>query len=136
MAATKLQGMQEGQRLLCEDLIYKVLTKGVRGEITHKTHLSDVEGSVVERPESDDLGLVWSDKRCRLLHDHSLGTYMSSAAFMISGTSGPDCTPLDMNSSGHQFCHEKIYVCPGAQRLHQFLLFLQRCLTLCLVWIP
>ncbi|XP_073450100.1 uncharacterized protein [Aquarana catesbeiana] len=26
------------------------------------------------------LGSVWSDKRCRLLYDHSLGTYMSSAA--------------------------------------------------------
>ncbi|PIO14698.1 hypothetical protein AB205_0146550 [Aquarana catesbeiana] len=46
---------------------------------------------------------VWSAKRCSLLWYHSLGTQMSSAAFRISGTSGPDCTPLHMDSSGHQF---------------------------------
>ncbi|PIO14963.1 hypothetical protein AB205_0163520 [Aquarana catesbeiana] len=136
MAATKLQGMQEGQRQLCEDLFYKVLTKGMRGEITPNTHVSDVEGSIEGRPESDDLCSVWSDKRCGLLYDHSMGTQMSSAAFRISGTSGPDCTPLDMDSSGHQFCSKIIDVCPGGQRLHQFLLFLQRCLPLCLVLSP
>ncbi|PIO35666.1 hypothetical protein AB205_0183200, partial [Aquarana catesbeiana] len=37
MAATKLKCMQKGQRLMCEQLIYKVLTKGVSGEITPKT---------------------------------------------------------------------------------------------------
>ncbi|PIO11232.1 hypothetical protein AB205_0189230, partial [Aquarana catesbeiana] len=77
MATTKLQGMQEGQRQLCEDLFYKVLTKGVRGEITTNTHVSELdhpppptttpppqphrEGSVEGRPESDDpvFSLVW-----------------------------------------------------------------------------
>ncbi|PIO10209.1 hypothetical protein AB205_0052660, partial [Aquarana catesbeiana] len=43
MATTKQQGMQEGQRQLCEDLLYKVLTKGMRGEITQYTHLSELE---------------------------------------------------------------------------------------------
>ncbi|PIO10653.1 hypothetical protein AB205_0058970 [Aquarana catesbeiana] len=136
MAATKLKCMQEGQRLMFEQLIYKVLTKGVSGEITPKTDVIDVEGSVEGRPESNGLGSVWSDKRCSLLYDHSLGTQMSSAAFRISGTSGPDCTPLDMDSSGHQFCSKIIDVCPRGQRLHQFLLFLQCCLLLCLVVSP
>ncbi|PIO10211.1 hypothetical protein AB205_0005390, partial [Aquarana catesbeiana] len=153
MAATKLQGMQEGQRQLCEDLLYKVLTKGMRGKITPNTHVSELdhpppppatiyhhshsmEGSMEGRPESDDLGSVWSGKRCRLLYDHSLGTQMSSAAFRISETSGPDCTLLDMDSSGHKFCSKIIDVCPGGQRLHQFLLFIQRCLPLCLVMSP
>ncbi|PIO12052.1 hypothetical protein AB205_0065600, partial [Aquarana catesbeiana] len=136
MAATKLQGMQEGQCRLCEDLLYKVLSKGVSGELTPNTHLSDVEGSVEGRPGSDDLGSVWSDKRCSLLYDHSLGTQMSSAAFQIFGTSGPDCTPLDMDSSGHQFCLQIVDVCPGGQRLHPLQLFLQRCLPLCLVVSP
>ncbi|PIO29353.1 hypothetical protein AB205_0026170, partial [Aquarana catesbeiana] len=136
MAATKLKCMQEGQRLMCEKLIYKVLTKGVSGEITPKTDVIDVEGSMEGRPESDDLGSVWSDKRCRLLYDHSLGTQMSSPAFRISGTSGPDCTPLDMDSLGHQFCSKIIDMCPGVQRLHQFQLFLQCCLPLCLVLSP
>ncbi|PIO35263.1 hypothetical protein AB205_0191610, partial [Aquarana catesbeiana] len=136
MAATKLKGMQEGQRKLCEDLLYKVLSKGVSGEITPNTHLNDVEGSLKGRPESDDLGSVCSDKRCSLLYDHSLGTQMLSAAFRISGTSGPDCTPLDMDSSGHQFCLQIVDVCPGGQRLYQFQLFLQCCLPLCLVVSP
>ncbi|XP_073489074.1 uncharacterized protein [Aquarana catesbeiana] len=43
MASTKLQGMQEGQRLLCEELLYKVLTKGVRGKITPNNHLSELD---------------------------------------------------------------------------------------------
>ncbi|PIO10212.1 hypothetical protein AB205_0005390, partial [Aquarana catesbeiana] len=146
-------GMQEGQRQLCEDLLYKVLTKGMRGKITPNTHVSELdhpppppatiyhhshsmEGSMEGRPESDDLGSVWSGKRCRLLYDHSLGTQMSSAAFRISETSGPDCTLLDMDSSGHKFCSKIIDVCPGGQRLHQFLLFIQRCLPLCLVMSP
>ncbi|PIO40594.1 hypothetical protein AB205_0192600 [Aquarana catesbeiana] len=43
MAATKLQGMQEGQRLMCEQLIYKVLTKGVSGEITPKTDVIELD---------------------------------------------------------------------------------------------
>ncbi|PIO09142.1 hypothetical protein AB205_0159960 [Aquarana catesbeiana] len=136
MAATKLQGMQEGQRKLCEDLLYKVLSKGVSGELTPNTHLSDVERGVEGRQESDDLGSVWSGKRCSLLYDHSLGTQMSSAAFWISGTSGPDCTPLDKDSSGHQFCLKIVDVCPWGPRLHPFLLFLQRCLPLCLVVSP
>ncbi|PIO09481.1 hypothetical protein AB205_0028920 [Aquarana catesbeiana] len=46
---------------------------------------------------------VWSGKRCSLLWYHSLGTQMSSAAFRISANSGPDCPPLHMDSSGHQF---------------------------------
>ncbi|PIO40735.1 hypothetical protein AB205_0033870 [Aquarana catesbeiana] len=136
MAATKLKCMQEGQHLMCEQLIYKVLTKGVSGEITPKTDVIDVEGSVEGRLKSDDLGSVWSDKRCSLLCDRSLGTQMSSAAFRISGTSGPDCTPLDMDSSGHQFCSKIIDVCPGGQRLHQLLLFLHCFLPLFLVVSP
>ncbi|PIO09818.1 hypothetical protein AB205_0147820, partial [Aquarana catesbeiana] len=32
MAATKLQDMQEGQRLMCEDILYEILTHGVRGK--------------------------------------------------------------------------------------------------------
>ncbi|PIO10395.1 hypothetical protein AB205_0198940 [Aquarana catesbeiana] len=36
-------GMQGGQSLLCEDLLYKVLTKGVRGEITPNTYLSELD---------------------------------------------------------------------------------------------
>ncbi|PIO10696.1 hypothetical protein AB205_0086390 [Aquarana catesbeiana] len=43
MAATKLQGMQEGQRLLCEQLIYKVLIKGVSGELTPKTDVIELD---------------------------------------------------------------------------------------------
>ncbi|PIO09621.1 hypothetical protein AB205_0187750 [Aquarana catesbeiana] len=43
MAATKLQGMQEGQRLLCEQLIYKVLTKWVSGELTPKTDVIELD---------------------------------------------------------------------------------------------
>ncbi|PIO10918.1 hypothetical protein AB205_0027920, partial [Aquarana catesbeiana] len=43
MAATKLQGMQEGQRLLCEQLIYKDLTKGVSGELTPKTDVIELD---------------------------------------------------------------------------------------------
>ncbi|PIO11032.1 hypothetical protein AB205_0067890 [Aquarana catesbeiana] len=46
---------------------------------------------------------VWSAKRCSLLWCHSLGTQISSAAFQISANSGPDCPPLHMDSSGHQF---------------------------------
>ncbi|XP_073448998.1 uncharacterized protein [Aquarana catesbeiana] len=41
MAATKLQGMQEGQRKISEDLIYKVLRKGESGELTHKTDVME-----------------------------------------------------------------------------------------------
>ncbi|PIO09819.1 hypothetical protein AB205_0147820, partial [Aquarana catesbeiana] len=87
--------MQEGQRLMCEDILYEILTHGVRGkshpiptcvsciillppQLHHHRH--SMEGSVEGRQESDDLGSVWSDKRCRLLYDHSLGTCMSSAA--------------------------------------------------------
>ncbi|PIO12769.1 hypothetical protein AB205_0176890 [Aquarana catesbeiana] len=136
MAATKLQGMQEGQRKLCEDLLYKVLSKGVSGELTPNTHLSDVEEAWKEDQRVMALGSVWSDKKCSLLYDHSLGTQMSSAAFRISWTSGPDCTPLYMDSSGHQFCLKIVDVCPGGLRLHPFLLFLQRCLPLCLVVSP
>ncbi|PIO09487.1 hypothetical protein AB205_0157770 [Aquarana catesbeiana] len=43
MVATKLQGMQEGQRLLCEQLIYKVLTKGVSGKLTPKTDVIELD---------------------------------------------------------------------------------------------
>ncbi|PIO16524.1 hypothetical protein AB205_0089290 [Aquarana catesbeiana] len=43
MATTKLRGMQEGQCQLCEDLLYKVLTKGVRGKITPNTHVIELE---------------------------------------------------------------------------------------------
>ncbi|PIO12720.1 hypothetical protein AB205_0160940 [Aquarana catesbeiana] len=43
MAASKLQGMQEGQCLMCEQLIYKVLTKGVSGEITPKTNVIELD---------------------------------------------------------------------------------------------
>ncbi|PIN91609.1 hypothetical protein AB205_0051860 [Aquarana catesbeiana] len=43
MAATKLQGMQEGQRKLCEDLLYKVLSKGVSGELTPKTDVIELD---------------------------------------------------------------------------------------------
>ncbi|PIO11208.1 hypothetical protein AB205_0157750 [Aquarana catesbeiana] len=42
MAATKLQGMQEGQRLMCEQLLYNVLTKGSSGEITPKTDVIEL----------------------------------------------------------------------------------------------
>ncbi|PIO35066.1 hypothetical protein AB205_0192110 [Aquarana catesbeiana] len=43
MAATKLQGMQEGQCLMCEQLIYKGLTKRVSGEITPKTDVIELD---------------------------------------------------------------------------------------------
>ncbi|PIO10441.1 hypothetical protein AB205_0090050 [Aquarana catesbeiana] len=43
MAATKLQGMQEGQRKICEDLLYKVLSKGVSGELTPKTDVIELD---------------------------------------------------------------------------------------------
>ncbi|PIO22938.1 hypothetical protein AB205_0019560 [Aquarana catesbeiana] len=43
MAATKLKGMQEGQRLMCEKLLYKVLTKGVSGEITPNTNVIELD---------------------------------------------------------------------------------------------
>ncbi|PIO11553.1 hypothetical protein AB205_0099710 [Aquarana catesbeiana] len=43
MAATKLKCMQEGQRLMCEQLIYKILTKGVIGEITPKTDVIELD---------------------------------------------------------------------------------------------
>ncbi|XP_073447283.1 RNA polymerase I-specific transcription initiation factor RRN3 isoform X4 [Aquarana catesbeiana] len=43
MAATKLLGMQEGQRNISEDLIYKVLRKGEGGELTHKTDVIEID---------------------------------------------------------------------------------------------
>ncbi|PIO11624.1 hypothetical protein AB205_0126800 [Aquarana catesbeiana] len=43
MAATKLLGMQEGQRKISEDLIYKVLRKGESGELTHKTDVIEMD---------------------------------------------------------------------------------------------
>ncbi|XP_073480604.1 cotranscriptional regulator ARB2A isoform X1 [Aquarana catesbeiana] len=43
MAATKLQGMQEGQRKISEDLIYKVLRKGESGELTPKTDVIEMD---------------------------------------------------------------------------------------------
>ncbi|PIO11876.1 hypothetical protein AB205_0002890 [Aquarana catesbeiana] len=42
MAATKLQDMQEGQRLMCEEIIYQTLNKRLMGEITPNTHLSEL----------------------------------------------------------------------------------------------
>ncbi|PIO10784.1 hypothetical protein AB205_0058350 [Aquarana catesbeiana] len=35
-------GMQEGQHRLCEDLMYKVLRKGVSGELTPKTDVVEL----------------------------------------------------------------------------------------------
>ncbi|PIO10235.1 hypothetical protein AB205_0009490 [Aquarana catesbeiana] len=43
MATTKLQGMQESQCKLCEDLLYKVLSKGVSGELTPKTDVIELD---------------------------------------------------------------------------------------------
>ncbi|PIO11645.1 hypothetical protein AB205_0222100, partial [Aquarana catesbeiana] len=113
MAATKLQGMQEGQRLLCEQLIYKVQTTVMSGELTPKTDILTWKEAWKEDKRVMALGSVWPDKSCSLSYDHSLGTQMSSAAFRISGTSGLDCPLLDMDSSGHQFSLKIIDVYPG-----------------------
>ncbi|PIO11033.1 hypothetical protein AB205_0067890 [Aquarana catesbeiana] len=123
--AYKMQRMEEGQQAMCEPLILEAFNKGMRGLITAQTHLCDgpppppagptpppatsptvqpqLKEGWKEEQKVRTLDPVWSAKRCSLLWCHSLGTQISSAAFQISANSGPDCPPLHMDSSGHQF---------------------------------
>ncbi|PIO09712.1 hypothetical protein AB205_0076150 [Aquarana catesbeiana] len=124
--AYKMQRMEEGQKAMCEALISEALEKGMRGQITPHTQLWDgpppppsppgptpppatsptaqpQPGRKCERKTVRTLDPVWSAKKCSLLSYHSLGTLMSSAAIQVSVNPGPDCPPLHMDSSGHQF---------------------------------
>ncbi|PIO09132.1 hypothetical protein AB205_0167190, partial [Aquarana catesbeiana] len=40
--ASKMQMMEEGQRLMCESLILEALNKGMRAQITSETHLCEL----------------------------------------------------------------------------------------------
>ncbi|PIO26537.1 hypothetical protein AB205_0113610 [Aquarana catesbeiana] len=146
MTANKLKVMEEEQLIMCEEIILKALNKGKKGQITPKTHLCEFDHSPPPPPpttqpphppqqhgsvESDSLGSVWSGKKRRLLEDHSLGTYMSSAAVPdLSESRTVLCSLLNGLLRFSNFDSQIIDVCSGVQTLHQFQLFLHHCLPL------